>query len=197
MLSRQTRFRYTVSYVTVSYTLTYLPVCGLPAIILAILTESSKSLFDRLRSVRQNKLPICLVFLTLSWLKPRDSCELGLLALGRCLKAEASHIEQAIPDCRSVLDSLVIFVSLLFFSIEPQGFVKDVQRSVHVPGMRGSALLAHPFAFGQLQLLVLVSAVVAEFGTRVEPVHLDEGSTIPFRLFVSLSYVLNASTCWL
>lgn len=63
MLSRQTRFRYTILHVTVSYTLTYLPACGLPAIILAILTESSKLLFDRLRSVRQNNLPICLVFI--------------------------------------------------------------------------------------------------------------------------------------
>ena len=48
--------------------------------------------------------------------------------------------------------------------------------------MRDSAPFAHPFAFGQPQSLVLVPAVVAEFGTRVEPVHLNEGATIPFRL---------------
>ena len=69
MLSRQTRFRYTVLSVAVSYILTYLPVYGSPAIVLAILTESSKLLFDRLRSVRQNKLPICLVFI-----KNRPTC---------------------------------------------------------------------------------------------------------------------------
>ena len=48
--------------------------------------------------------------------------------------------------------------------------------------MSAVAVFASPFAFRQHQFLVLVSAVVAEFGTRVEPVHWDEGATIPFRL---------------
>ena len=45
----------------------------------------------------------------------------------------ASHFEQAIPDCRSVLGFSVIFpVSFsVLFSIEPQGFIKNVQRGVH------------------------------------------------------------------
>lgn len=70
----------------------------------------------------------------------------------------------------------------MLFPAEPQCLVANVQRGVHVPVMPAMAVSAGPFAFGQPQSLVLVPAVVAEFGTRVEPVHLDEDAAIPFRL---------------
>lgn len=54
--------------------------------------------------------------------------------------------------------------------------------------MPDMAVFAGPFAFGQPQSLVLMPAVIAEFGTRVEPVHLDEGATIPFRLVGELAH---------
>ena len=71
------------------------------------------------------------------------------------LNPAASHIGQAIPDSRPVLDSSVISPA------EPQGFTEDVQGGVHVPVMRGPALLAHPLALGQPQFLVLVPTVMA------------------------------------
>ena len=72
----------------------------------------------------------------------------------------------------------VLVSFLLSFLHESSCFVHDVGRGVHVPVVRDSAPFAHPFAFGQPQSLVLVPAVVAEFGTRIEPVHLDEDATI-------------------
>ena len=84
-----------------------------------------------------------------------------------------------------------LFLRSLSRLVEAKRLVSNVQRGVHIPVVLPSAMFAHPFAFGQPQSLVLVPAVVAEFGTRVEPVHLDEGATIPFRLVGELVDALN------
>lgn len=70
--------------------------------------------------------------------------------------------------------------------VEAKCLVQNVQRGVHIPVMMGSALRARPFAFGQSQARIRVSASMAELGAWVEPIHTDERATVPFRLIGEL-----------
>ena len=65
---------------------------------------------------------------------------------------------------------------------ESQRLTQNIQCSVHVTIMQHTTTLTHPLTLRQPQLIVLVAAVVAEPGTRIEPIHLNERPPVPLRL---------------